>query len=135
MPHREFTLEPSTADPPTFSIADREFKCLPEPPAGVLTDFLATAHGDVAVKLSGLVGFISGCLSDAEAEAFELLLHDKDTVVPLATLGDIAQWLAEVFTGRPTTPSSSSPAGSTPPVDSSGDGASSPETGPTPSDS
>lgn len=127
MAHREFTLTPTQADPPTFSVAGREFKALPEPPAGVLTDFVATADGSVAAQLSGLVGFIAGCLPEADADAFVLLIHDKDTIVPLKTLSDIAQWLSEAYTGRPTTPLSSSQPGSTPTGATSEGGAFSPE--------
>ena len=114
MAHREFTLTPTQHDPPTFSVAGREFKCLPEPPAGVLTDLVASAEGSPVTQTIALVGFIGGCLSDADAEAFQLLIHDKDTIVPLETLGDIVQWLTEQYTDRPTTPPSSLPAGSPP---------------------
>lgn len=134
MAHKDFTLAPARDDPPTFSVAGREFKCLPEPPAGVLTDFVATADGTVASQVSGLVTFIAGCLSDADADQFLLTIHDKDTIVPLETLGDIAQWLSEEYTGRPTTPSSTSPAGSTTTAATSEDGASTDVSTATPSD-
>lgn len=135
MAHRSFDLAPSKADPPTFSVAGREFKCLPEPPAGVLTDLITSADGSPAVQAAGLIGFISGCMSDADAEQFLLTIHDKDTVVPLDTLGAIAGWLAEEYTSRPTTPSSSSQSGVTATPVTSEDGASSPISTPPVSDS
>lgn len=130
MAHRDFTLTPTEKDPPTFSVAGREFKCLVQPPAGVLTDLVATADKSDAAKVSGLVEFIGGCLAEADAEQFELVIHDKDTIVPIDTLNDIAQWLIEEYTGRPTTPSSTSQPGSTPTAATSGDGAPSPASGP-----
>lgn len=135
MAHRSFELAPTRTDPPTFSVAGREFKCLAEPPAGVLTDFIATADGTTAAQVSGLVTFIAGCLGDVDAEQFLLTIHDKDTVVPLDTLGAIAEWLAEEYTQRPTTPSSSSQPGVTTTPATSEDGASSGVSAPTPSDS
>lgn len=127
MGHREFAIEPSKADPPTFSVAGRSFKCLAEPPAGVLTDILTAIGGDVPVQAQGIVNFVTGCLTDADAEAFELLIHDKDTVVPLVTLGAVVEFLIEEYNGRPTTPSSVSAGGSTPTPDTSEDGADSAE--------
>lgn len=130
MAHREFTITPTEKDPPTFAVAGREFKCLPEPPAGVLTDLIASADGTPAAQTTALVGFIGGCLSDADAEAFHLLIHAKDTVVPLQTLADIGQWLSEEYVGRPTTPSSTSQPGFTTTAATSGDGAGSQESTP-----
>lgn len=130
MAHRSFELAPSKHDPPTFSVAGREFKCLPEPPAGVLTDLITSADGSAGMQAAGLIGFIGGCMSDADAEQFLLTIHDKDTVVPLDTLGEIAGWLAETYTSRPTTPSSSSQPGATATPATSGDGASSPTSTP-----
>lgn len=126
MAHRSFELAPTRTDPPTFSVAGREFKCLPEPPAGVLTDLISSADGSPGAQAQGLIGFIGGCLSDTDAESFLLTIHDKDTIVPLETLGEIAEWLVAEYTARPTTPFSSSQPGATPPPATSEDGASSP---------
>lgn len=130
MAHRDFTITPTQQDPPTFSVAGREFKCLPEPPAGVLTDLIASAEGSPVAQTIALVGFISGCMSDADAEAFQLLIHDKDTIVPLETLGHIVEWLTEQYSDRPTTPPSSSPAGSPPTAATSEGGSSSTDSTP-----
>lgn len=130
MPHREFVLNPTTADPPTFSIAGRDFKCLANPPAGVMTDLVISADGSPSAQTAGLVGFIKGCLSDAESDAFSLLIYDKDTIIPVETLMQIAEWLVTEYTDRPTTPSSSSQPGSTPTAATSEDGASLPTPNP-----
>lgn len=135
MAHRSFDLAPTRADPPTFSVAGREFKCLPEPPSGVLTDLVVATSGSVGQQAAGFVSFLTGCMPDVEAEQFLLVIHDKDTIVPLATLADIAGWLIEEYTGRPTTPSSSSSPGSTQPAATSEDGSPSTTSTPTRSDS
>lgn len=105
---------PTREDPPTFNVAGQEFKALPEPPGGALADFFWIYSSEVHVKAAGLVRFIEACMSDEQAEAFRIAIHDKDTIVPLSQLADIAQWLVEVYNDRPTTPSSGLVAGSTP---------------------
>lgn len=130
MAHRSFDLAPTRTDPPTFSVAGREFKCLPEPPAGVLTDLITSADGSAGMQAAGLIGFIGGCMSDADAEQFQLTIHDKDTIVPLETLGEIVEWLVTEYTNRPTTPSSSSQPGATPPPATSEDGSPLPASAP-----
>lgn len=116
MPHRDFTLDPvAEEDPPTFTIEGREFKCLPSPPGGTLADlFWAFQARDIPRRSAGLVQFLLGCLPDSEADAFELLIHDKTTRIPLTKLAEIANWLVETYTLRPTTPSSGSENGSLP---------------------
>lgn len=128
MPHKDFIITPTTADPPTFSVADREFKALADPPGGALGDLMyAFSHKEITVRTAGLIRFIEDCLPDETVEAFRLLIHDKDSIVPVHVLADIANWLVETYTGRPTMPSPGSPAGSTSTPATSGDGADSPE--------
>lgn len=127
MSHRDFPIEPTLADPPTFSVAGRSFKALPEPPGGALADFFYTFTSTIEVKAAGLVRFIEGCLPDDAAEEFELAIHDKDTIVTLKQLSEIAKWLVEEYHNRPTTPSSGLVAGSAPTSGTPEGGAVSPE--------
>ncbi len=123
MAHKDFELSPTEADPPSFTVAGRTFKCVAEPPGGALADLFWTFQGnDITLRAAGLVRFISGCLPDAEAEAFDLTIHDKDTIVPLGLLSDLSTWLIEEYTGRPTTPSSGSATGLKPVAATSEDG-------------
>lgn len=71
-------------------------------------ELVGSVGQDVAAQARGVIGFLEGCLTDVDVDEFRHVIHDKDTVVPLAMLGDIAEWLAEVYAGRPTTPSSAS---------------------------
>lgn len=127
MAHKDFSLAVSQHEAPTFSVAGREFKCLAEPPAGVLTDLIISADGSVSAAMSGIIGFLEGCLSDADAEAFRLLIHDKDTIIPLETLNEITEWLVEEYTSRPTTPPLRSQSGRSATPDTSEGGSSLPE--------
>lgn len=130
MAHKTFDLTPTRADPPTFSIAGRDFKCLPEPPAGVMTDLVVAADGNVGAQASGLVSFIKGCLADADADAFDLLIYDKDTIIPVETLASVAEWLVQEYTERPTTPPSSSQPGLSPAAPGSVGGSTTPASTP-----
>lgn len=111
MTHRDFELPVSDSEAPTFSVAGHEFKCLPDPPSGVLLELVGVVGQDVAVQARGIIAFLEGCLTEADVEQFRTVIHAKDIVIPLATLGSIAEWLAEVYAGRPTTPSSASVVG------------------------
>lgn len=127
MSHRDFPITPTQYDRPTFSLADEEFIALPDPPGGALADLFWAYQGDVTAQAAGVVRFIEGCLPDDEADRFLKVIHDKETIVPLAVLSDIHGWLMEQYTDRPTTPSSGSGNGSTPMPATPGDGAGSPE--------
>lgn len=146
MSRRDFEIVPSRLDPPVFSVAEQEFRALPEPPGGVLADYFWTFGSDIEVKAAGLVRFIGGCLPDEStkdeatgvlyggAREFDDLIHSKDTIVPLRLLHDIVGWLMEEYTSRPTTPSSGSGSGSAGTSATPGDGAPSAESPSTASD-
>lgn len=127
MSHRDFPIVPTTQDPPTFTIAERSFTALAEPPGGALSDYFWLFTERIEVKAAGLVRFIEACLPDEDAAEFQAAIHDKRHVVPLSTLSEIAQWLVEEYTSRPTTPSSGSVGGSVPTPGSPEGGADSPE--------
>ncbi len=123
MAHKDFELSPTEADPPSFTVAGREFKCVAEPPGGAMADLFWTFQGnDTPLRAAGLVRFITACMSDADADVFDAVIRDKDTIVSWGTLGEIANWLIEEYTGRPTTPSSGSATGLTPVAVTSEDG-------------
>lgn len=130
MAHKEFLVPESTVDPPSFSVLDETFVCLPEPPAGTLVDLIAAAEGTPIAQATATTGFLSGVLSDEDAARFTRLIHAKDTVVPTETLAAILEWVIEQYTDRPTTPSSSSPAGPPPTPATSEDGSDSPASTP-----
>lgn len=122
MTHRAFDVIPTTIDPPTFTLAGRHFTALAEPPGGAMADYFWLFTERIEVKAAGLVRFIKGCLPDDSAEDFEATIHDKQTIVPMRLLSEIAQWLVEEYAARPTTPSSGSADGSAATSATSADG-------------
>lgn len=121
MAHKEFLVPQSTVEPPSFTVLGQTFICLPEPPAGALTDLIGSAEGSTVAQATAAVSFLAAVLPDADAARFEALIHAKDTVVPIEVLSEILQWVTEQYTGRPTMPSSTLQAGPQPtPVMSEG---------------
>lgn len=114
MSHRDFPITPAQYEPLTFTVAGHEFKTLSDPPGGALADLFWAYQGDMSAQAAGIVRFIEGCMSDEVADEFRLVVHDKDTIVPLAVLIDVCSWLVEEYTTRPTTPSSGLGIGSSP---------------------
>lgn len=126
MAHRDFTFTaPMQDDAPSFSIAGHEFKCLTQPPPGYLLDVVAAASSEVDVQVSAVTSFIEGCLPESSVEEWRLVIHDKDTIIPLATLVEIVSWLVETYGQRPTTPPSDSQPGASVTVGTSEGGSSS----------
>lgn len=130
MAHKTFLIPESTIVPPSFTVAGESFICLQEPPAGVLYDVITAANGDVATQANSTIGFLSGVMTDEDAERFKRVIHSKDTIVTTDVLAEILQWVIEQYTERPTTPSSSSPAGPQPTPAGSEDGSDSPTSTP-----
>jgi hypothetical protein len=125
--HRVFSATPSDEPPPTFTLDGtlpdgsgwaETFTCVPEAPAGVLDDLVASmgidGDGNQRFNNVSLLRFIRGVLVEGDVGRFERLVRDKARVVPLETLGEIMLWLAEELTGRPTSRRSVSPDGPPP---------------------
>lgn len=137
MPHRDFTIvQYENPDPPSFSLSpeptddkqpeSHHFDCLPIPPGGAIADLFLAFQGSITVKTAGCVQFIMGCLTDEDAERFNEVIHDKKSVVRTDKLSEIAMWLVETYTLRPSMPSSGSANGSQQTRATSEDGADSP---------
>lgn len=130
MAHREFLVPTAEVDPPSFTVFDQTFVCLPQPPAGSLTDVIAMADGSAASQAAAVPTFFASILSDEDAERFNTLIHAKDRIVPLDMLVEILQWIVQEYTNRPTTPSSLLPPGANTQLATSEDGSPSPASTP-----
>lgn len=127
MPRRRtFTATPSVAEPVVFDLEyvrvgtddDGErvekketttFRCVGEPPGAVLLDLAGSAVDETGARSAAAVlDFFRAVLVDDDVAPFFTLVHDKAVAVPIATLGEIMNWLAEEYGRRPTGPSSSS---------------------------
>lgn len=121
--HRDFSVASETRkkQPVTFTLEGQEFECVEEAPAAALTDFLGDVAGDhVGRSAAALVSFITSVLIDEDVPRFLDLVHSKETIIPIETVGEIVTWLVEEYSGRPTVRPSRSrggprttPAGST----------------------
>lgn len=91
------------------------FRCLHDAPASALDDLSAsagmTADGELAFNQVSLLRFFRAVIHPDDEERFNKLMHDKNRTVTIEELGDVMFWLAEVYTGRPSAPSSSSAGG------------------------
>lgn len=107
-----------------FKLAGQRFICNGEVPAGLLLDLAssgasklpATTNDEEAVEAGGgtiqaFLGFFHGALKPESYERFEQVIRDPKIVVPMAVLSEIASWLAEVYSERPTGESSTSTPG------------------------
>jgi hypothetical protein len=127
MAHRVFGIAPSDQQPVTFDVAgvlpngepwSERFTSVREIPSGVLDDLLATMSVDDQGRQTwnhvSLLRFMRGVLAAEDVARFEVLVRDKERIVPLDTLGELMMWLAEELTGRPTSRRSASQAGPPP---------------------
>jgi hypothetical protein len=90
-----------------FSIGAEQFSCVPVLPVGILADL--TTGGSRG--LPWVLEFLQAVIVDADAERFNVMLHDKDIIVDGEVLTEVVNWLLAEYTGRPTSPSTSSRSG------------------------
>jgi len=105
--HRSFKAKSSRVEPVTFDLTTvagkvYEFECVPEAPGAVLTDFLGAAGSNHLGRSSdSLVAFLKAVIIDADVGRFDAVIHSKDDLVDIDTLGEIVSWLVEEYGGRP----------------------------------
>jgi hypothetical protein len=137
MPKRSFDIPAPAGEPVEFEISyvrkDRKgretketaiFECYPAEfmPASALR-YLTDKDNTLAA-----IGFIDRCIaSEADSERFLVLVYDRSVVIRGEELGQILEWLAETYTGRPTEAPTPSGSGQTPIGDTSTDGSPSPD--------
>lgn len=88
-----------------FSI---RFDCTDDMPSGVLIDFMAAGDDD-ARSADGILTFMRVAVQEEQREEWDRLLRDPARIVPIETMGEIAEYLADEFndsgsSGRPTPP-------------------------------
>lgn len=96
-------------DPLNFMLNGETFNCRPAIQGNTLLDFVAEADSDDGGKAAGaLRSFFAKSLTEEDYSKFTLMLDSPDVIVDLSVLGDIAGWLVEEYTSRPTTEPESS---------------------------
>jgi len=99
-------------EPLSFKIQGEDFECIKQVQGKVLMEIVSMSQdADSSVSLELIEKFFSSVLLDESYARFEELLHDKDKIVSVETLGEITGWLIEQYTERPTQRSEDSSAG------------------------
>jgi len=104
--HRSFTSR-RLADF-TFDIDGEAFTAIGTAPAGPLLD-VAAAHDDERIAM--MMAFLDGVLVPESAERFAARLRSTDNPIDAQTLGEVVEYLVEVYSRRPTQPGEPSPNG------------------------
>ena len=99
-------------EPVEFDLNDQTFRCKPALQGAVLLEFVSKADSDSGGQAAGaMYGFFQDCMEEAEYERFREYLNRDDLIIDMSTIGEIASWLVEEYTARPTTPSGPSGTG------------------------
>lgn len=110
-----------------FDINGQEFNCVSRLAAGVIMRFGEIMGSDDestpgGVLITAMKDFFRAVIDPAQIDEFFALLDDPDIAIPVDTLAEIAGWLSEQYTSRPTgSPSSdTSPPKTTGPTSTDG---------------
>ncbi len=102
----------SDFEPIEFDLNDQTFKCRPALQGATLLEFVAKADGESGGAAAGaLYGFFQDAMEEEEYTRFRNYLNSPDLIIEMETIGEIASWLVEEYTARPTQPSGSSDTG------------------------
>jgi hypothetical protein len=90
-----------------FSLNGEEFSCRPALPGTALLDFVRRADSDSGgTAAEAIVEFLEESLEGDDRDRFSAMIRDPDQIVDVETLGEIAGWIVEQYTSRPTKPRS-----------------------------
>lgn len=99
-------------EPLEFDLNDQHYKCKPAMQGAVLLDFVARADSESGGASAGaLYGFFEDAMEEAEYKRFMEYLNSPEVIIDMDLIGEIASWLVEEYTARPTQQSSSSDTG------------------------
>lgn len=99
-------------EPIEFELNDQTFKCRPALQGAVLLEFVAKADSDSgSAAASALYDFFKDVMDEEEYTRFRDYLRNPDIIIEMDTIGEIAAWLVEEYTERPTEPSENSDGG------------------------
>jgi len=95
-----------------FALNGEEFVCRPAVAGAVLLDFVRRADSNSGgMAADAIVEFLEDSLEENDKERFVAMIRDPEVIVEVDTLGEIAGWLIEQYTSRPTKPRSRSAGG------------------------
>lgn len=96
---KEFTTATKRRKPIPFTLDGTEYQFTPPKQAGMVLDFLE--NGD---EMGALFDWMNEGLGEDQAAAIEARLKDPKDDFDIKELTDIARWLVEESSGRPTKP-------------------------------
>jgi hypothetical protein len=95
-----------------FALNGEEFACRQAMSGAILLDFVRRADSNSGgMAAEAIIEFLGNAMDGDDADRFEALIKDPDRIVQVETLGEIAGWLVEQYTARPTRPRSRSASG------------------------
>lgn len=112
--HKDFGSGTSAAEiePVTFTLAGETFTCHPAVQGYTILKFVADADSDDGGRAAGAIyEFFKSAMPEEEYAKFTALITRTDVIFSLNNLADIAAWLTEEYTARPTQPPASSGSG------------------------
>jgi hypothetical protein len=96
-------------EPLSFSLVGQNFNVVPAVQGHVLLNFVANASGnDGAAAAKALDDFFAKIMEPQEFTRFKEHLDNPRVIIDMEKLGEIAGWLIEEYSARPTQPPSSS---------------------------
>jgi hypothetical protein len=114
--HREFNTHrrQASGERVTFNIPNADgtadvFDCAADPPGGVMLDVANISEGSRGEQVLAIGRLLDGVLLPDSRDRFEKRMRDPLNPITLDDAIDVVSWLAqEVYSGRPTVPSSPS---------------------------
>lgn len=101
-------------EPLTFTLNGEKFTCVPAIQGSVILEFVANADGDSGGSAAkALYKFFEDCMEPEEYQRFDALLRNPKVIIDMSLIGEIASWLVEEYTNRPTKQPESSSSGLT----------------------
>lgn len=115
MPRRDFDAarreRDRELDPIEFRLGGHDFACLTTIPIGPALGLVTTEESADDSIAAALVRLIKGALSPDDHPRFDEALSNPAEPVDLGILRDVAGYIAEEYSARPTSPSPASSAG------------------------
>lgn len=96
---KEFSTATKRRKPIEFTLDGVEYEFTPPKQAGMVLDYIAS--GD---EMGALFDWVNEGLGEEQADRIEARLKDPEDDFDIKELTDIARWLVEETTGRPTKP-------------------------------
>lgn len=92
-------------EPLGFALNGEDFTCRPAMAGAVLLDFVRRADTQAGgAAADAVIQFLEDALEEGDRERFMGMIRDPEVIVEIDTLAEIAAWLIEQYTERPTKP-------------------------------